>query len=153
MQWMTGAGLDVAANQVMVPTQYWLGATLAYTVGKVLTTTGLSRSHERQADLYAAYRLPLAGLKPESLSEALLMITLSQGNSTVGWLSTHPANSERIRTIKAVESSFEIAKDATVPYDPPVQLSGKRTKYCPIGPKHFNSIKDEECPQHHVALE
>jgi len=94
------AGMDAVAQEVHGSTKWSTGATLVYGLGKVLTTNVVSRQSEREADLYAAQRLPLAGLPSKTLAEALRYITMQQGNSGGGWLSTHPSNPERIAAIE-----------------------------------------------------
>jgi len=103
-----GVGLDVAASQIRVPIQYWLGASLAYNVGKMFATTAVTRQTEREADLYAAQRLPLAGLNSQILAQGLRRITGLQGNAG-GWLSTHPSNPQRIAAIEALDSRHALS--------------------------------------------
>ena len=110
VQRVLGTGLNVAASQIRVPMGYWLVASLAYAGGSMLTMRAVSRQSEREADLYAAQRLPLAGLTSQTLAQGLRTITALQGNGNAdGWLSTHPSNPQRIAAIEALDSKHALS--------------------------------------------
>lgn len=143
VQGIVDAGLDAAASQIQVPMQYWLGASAAYSVGKFFASSAVSRHTEHAADLYAAHRLPWAGLPSQTLAEALRYLTNLQGETGGGWLATHPSMPQRIAAIEAL---------ARKPRQRSVTTRVKKVaRYCPSG--DYASNVDRFCPHHRVKLE
>lgn len=147
-----GAGLDVAASQIRVPTQYWLGASLAYSVGKMFTTNAVSRQTEREADLYAAQRLPLAGLTSQTFAQALRYLAMQEGNLGGGWFSTHPSYSNRIAAIEVLTNkNAAFAGFQVVQRSFNASVQGPPMRFCPVGGESY-SENIRFCPNHGVEL-
>lgn len=76
--------------------------------------TGFSRDYEEKADEYAGKKLIEAKLNPKHLADFLLRMQLKFGgpDSDIGFLSTHPSNDDRIKSIESmkISSSFSEMK-------------------------------------------
>ena len=73
---------------------------LAATVPTVLVEAKYSRAFELEADQYAADYLRLHGIAPRHFVNILLRLQENSGSAepALGYLSSHPATSERIRS-------------------------------------------------------
>jgi predicted Zn-dependent protease len=94
---LLGAGLNLGARLLedLIPA----GEIIAPIAG-TLIARGYSRDEESEADRHAVELLRRAGYSKEPLIEALTWIARSSGDGGGGFLSTHPATSERIAALK-----------------------------------------------------
>ncbi|HXV80021.1 MAG TPA: M48 family metallopeptidase [Candidatus Binatia bacterium] len=91
----TGITLGAALLEKVFP----VSAPLAPIAGTFIAST-YSRPQELEADRHGVTILRRAGYSKEVMIHALTWIMQVQGNSGGGFLSTHPATDERIRTLR-----------------------------------------------------
>lgn len=93
-----GAGLNVG---VQLLEQLLPGSSAVTPIAGELIARGYSRSEESEADRHAVQILSRAGYSKQALIDALSWIARSSGGGGEGgFLSTHPATSERIEALK-----------------------------------------------------
>lgn len=92
-----GAGIDVG---VQLLEQLFPGSSSITPIAGTLITRGYSRREEFEADHHAVDILRRAGYSKQPLIDALSWIQRTAGNGGGGFLSTHPATSDRIAALK-----------------------------------------------------
>jgi predicted Zn-dependent protease len=92
-----GAGLDIGARLLedLIP-----AGNIITPIAGTLIARGYSRKEEYAADRHAVEILRRAGYSKQSLVGALEWIERSAGGGGGGFLSTHPATSERIAALE-----------------------------------------------------
>jgi len=92
-----GAGLNLGA---VVLEQLIPGSGAVTPIAGELIARGYSRGEEREADRHAVEILRRAGYSKDTLIDALTWIARTSGGGGGGFLSTHPATSERIEALR-----------------------------------------------------
>jgi len=93
----TGLGLGAMLLEQFIP-----GSRSFAPIAGALIARGYSRPQEYEADRHAVEILRRAGYPKDVMIHTLTWLTQAEGNSGGGILSTHPATSDRIRTLKAL---------------------------------------------------
>jgi metalloprotease len=93
----TGLGLGVMLLEQVIP-----GSRSFAPIAGALVARSYSRPQEYEADRHAVEILRRAGYPKDVMIHTLSWLMQAEGNSGGGILSTHPATSDRIRTLKAL---------------------------------------------------
>jgi predicted Zn-dependent protease len=94
----TGLGLGVMLLERLIP-----GSSGIAPVAGALIAQGYSRPQEYEADRHAVEILRRAGYSKDTMANALSWLMNAEGDSGGGILSTHPATSDRIRALRALQ--------------------------------------------------
>lgn len=90
-----------AIQRLHGPGQWSLGAALLGALAQSTLTSSVTRANEAEADLYAAQRLPMAGMPSTTMADAMERDMRMQGDGrTVFWEQNHPPNAERIAYLR-----------------------------------------------------
>jgi Zn-dependent protease with chaperone function len=93
----TGLGLGVMLLEQLIP-----GSGSVAPVAGALVARGYSRPQEYEADRHAVEILRRAGYSKETMADALSWLMKIEGDTGGGFLSSHPATSDRIRNLRAL---------------------------------------------------
>lgn len=93
----TGLSLGAALLEKVIP-----GSARVTPIAGTVIATSYSRPHEFEADRHAVTILRRAGYSKAVMINTLAWIMKVEGNSGGGFLSTHPATSERIQALRQI---------------------------------------------------